>query len=179
MAMKAKQIEVGGRYVAKVSGQLTVVRVVSTATSPITGRQTWMAENEKTGRRIAVASAQRFRYPAEKEQGKGPRTFGDASDGELRAIIEREERDPGSTGGGAATASAVLTQREERRSSLWISNRGVVSCPQHGGEYLREAVESDPRADYHLTPLDTWMRLKPAHGLGDQGCDECARGRRR
>jgi len=62
--MRAREIEVGGRYVAKVSGQLTVVRVISSTTSGRTGRQTWTCENEKTGRRIVVRSAQRFRGAA-------------------------------------------------------------------------------------------------------------------
>ena len=59
------EIEIGGRYVAKVSGKLTTVRV--TAVREIvswgnTTRQVIDAVNEVTGRKLTLRSAQRLRW---------------------------------------------------------------------------------------------------------------------
>lgn len=53
--MKAKEVQIGGRYVANVSGERTIVR--------ITGESThggWNAVNEKTGRVVRIRTAQRL-----------------------------------------------------------------------------------------------------------------------
>ena len=66
--MKLKDIEVGGRYRAKVSGHLTTVRVVDLKESSTFGgryRTTILAVNESTGRRITIRSAQRLRSRVE------------------------------------------------------------------------------------------------------------------
>ena len=66
--MKAKEIEIGGRYIAKVSGKLVPVRVMSiTKRSQFGSGRTgtrYLCQNEKTGRTIEVGSPMRFRYPA-------------------------------------------------------------------------------------------------------------------
>ncbi len=66
--MKLKDVEVGGRYHAKVSGTLAVVRVVEVKQIPPISRlpnSTWrtviLAVNEATGRRITVRSPHRLR----------------------------------------------------------------------------------------------------------------------
>jgi hypothetical protein len=62
--MKLKDIEVGGRYRAKVSGKLATVRVLDLKESSTFGgrcRTTIVAVNESTGRQIAIRSAQRLR----------------------------------------------------------------------------------------------------------------------
>lgn len=67
--MKLKDIEIGGRYVAKVSGKLQVVRILDLRSScdPFSGRErtTFMAVNESTGRRITIRSPQRLRRRVE------------------------------------------------------------------------------------------------------------------
>ena len=66
--MKLKDIEVGGRYRAKVSGRLTTVRVVDLKETSTFGgryRTTIVAVNESTGRRITIRSAQRLRSRVE------------------------------------------------------------------------------------------------------------------
>lgn len=71
--MKANQIVKGGRYAAKVSGQLTTVRVLD-----IFERTSWKGRvvtryrcrNERTGREIEVKSPSRFRYAV--RSGFGP-----------------------------------------------------------------------------------------------------------
>lgn len=57
--MKKKDVVVGGKYIAKVSGQPTVVRIDSES---IYGG--WNATNIKTGRSVRIKSAQRLRRPA-------------------------------------------------------------------------------------------------------------------
>jgi hypothetical protein len=63
--MKLNEIEVGGRYTAKVSGNVQVVKVVAVRDLPPTGwsraRTQIEAVNEATGRRITIRSPQRLR----------------------------------------------------------------------------------------------------------------------
>jgi hypothetical protein len=54
--MRKKDVRVGRRYVAKVSEQLTTVRI--TNDSPSGG---WDAVNEKTGRSVRIVTAGRLR----------------------------------------------------------------------------------------------------------------------
>ena len=65
--MKLKDIEIGGRYLAKVSGKLVRVRVVGIreASSYGSARAKTLIEavNESTGRRITIRSPQRLRKP--------------------------------------------------------------------------------------------------------------------
>lgn len=58
--MRAKDVQVGKRYRAKVSGELVTVRILSAA--PIGG---WYAKSEKTGRMIRIKTAARLRCPVE------------------------------------------------------------------------------------------------------------------
>lgn len=66
--MKISEIEIGGRYLAKVSGRSVVVRVTDIRETPASTwshrrvcRKRIFAVNEKTGREITVRSAQRLR----------------------------------------------------------------------------------------------------------------------
>lgn len=54
--MKAKDVKIGGCYVAKVSGKLTSVTLLQT--SPYGG---WEAFNEATGKRVRIRTAARLR----------------------------------------------------------------------------------------------------------------------
>jgi hypothetical protein len=54
--MKAKDVQIGGTYVAKVSGKLTSVTLLQT--SPYGG---WEAFNEATGKRVRIRTAARLR----------------------------------------------------------------------------------------------------------------------
>ena len=69
--MKLSEIEIGGRYLAKVSGQLVTVRVVELREVPPASwsRSGWRtligAVNEATGRRITIRSPQRLRQKVE------------------------------------------------------------------------------------------------------------------
>ena len=66
--MKMQDVEVGGRYTAKVSGRIQIVRVVQIKEIPPaswSARQAWRkliyAVNERTGKQITIRSAQRLR----------------------------------------------------------------------------------------------------------------------
>jgi hypothetical protein len=57
--MKKAEVEIGGKYHAKVSGKLTIVRI-NYAGYP----KGWNATNMATGRGVHIKSAQRLRGPA-------------------------------------------------------------------------------------------------------------------
>jgi hypothetical protein len=57
--MKKNEVTIGGKYIAKVSNILTVVRITSVA---VEGG--WKAINEATGREVHIATAGRLRGPA-------------------------------------------------------------------------------------------------------------------
>lgn len=57
--MKKAEVEIGTCYVAKVSGSLTVVKILGY--SPYGG---WVGRNLKSGRDVRVKSAARLRYKA-------------------------------------------------------------------------------------------------------------------
>lgn len=63
--------------------------------------------------------------------------------------------------------------RSQTSDTLYISERGVVACLEHGGHYLREAAERDPRAWRITTPLDSWIAVDPDEH--DLACEECSR----
>jgi hypothetical protein len=56
--MKAKDVQIGGTYIAKVSGKLTSVTLLQT--SAYGG---WEAFNEATGKRVRIKTAARLRRP--------------------------------------------------------------------------------------------------------------------
>lgn len=60
--------------------------------------------------------------------------------------------------------------------TLYVSERGVVACSQHGGAYLRAAVERDPHARQHVTPLDSWIAVDRDELPSDlAACEGCSR----
>lgn len=56
--MRKADVQIGGRYTAKVSEKLVVVRI--RAAHPLGG---WIAVNEKTGREVRIHTAARLRDP--------------------------------------------------------------------------------------------------------------------
>jgi len=74
--MKIAEINIGQRYIAKVSGTLTTVRVLAIREVPgawaasgtsVRGRQVIDVVNERTGRRLTFRSAARLRRQVRKE----------------------------------------------------------------------------------------------------------------
>ena len=48
-------------------------------------------------------------------------------------------------------------------AALWIARDGRITCVTHGGMALRAAVEAHPERLVHLTDLDDWQAVTPAH----------------
>ena len=67
--MKLSEVEIGGRYTAKVSGRIVTVRVVEIvaveATRWSNAKTRIEAVNEATGRRVSIRSPQRLRSRAD------------------------------------------------------------------------------------------------------------------
>jgi hypothetical protein len=88
--MKAKDIKIGGRYYAKVSGTVQAVRVIRTVERfgfNDNGRTHWICINTKTQREIEVKSAQRFRSEI-------PDPRGDADEVAMRRMLAPSSTPP-------------------------------------------------------------------------------------
>lgn len=48
-------------------------------------------------------------------------------------------------------------------AALWITREGRITCVKHGGMALAAAVEAHPERLAHLTDLDDWQAVTPAH----------------
>lgn len=59
--MKRSEVKVGAVYAVKVSGRMTLVRLVSERVSRLSGRAYWVGVNLKTRREVMIRSAQRLR----------------------------------------------------------------------------------------------------------------------
>ena len=59
--MKAKDIKVGEKYIAKVSNKLTTVQVMDIRQSSVYNHQVYDVKNLATGRKTTFKSAQKFR----------------------------------------------------------------------------------------------------------------------
>lgn len=75
--MRLQDITIGGRYLAKISGHLTMVRVLAIredhswgSTRPRVVHRIDVV-NERTGRRLTFRSASRLRCPAPRPRGAG------------------------------------------------------------------------------------------------------------
>jgi hypothetical protein len=51
----------------------------------------------------------------------------------------------------------------------WVGTRGDVICDEHAGVYLKSAIENDPTARQHITPLDWWI----IYSSNDFPCEVC------
>jgi len=40
---------------------------------------------------------------------------------------------------------------------LWVGTGGSVTCDEHAGSYLKSAIQNEPMAIMHTTPLDWWV----------------------
>ena len=113
--MKAKEITVGGKYVARISGELTTVRVnqirdwESSLRSGGHGKTLYDVTNLSTGRKTTFRSAAKFRSIAGDPSG--------AFEGRLKRLAERgaaglitaEEQDK--------QHAAILADEQQRRNA--------------------------------------------------------------
>lgn len=54
---------------------------------------------------------------------------------------------------------------------LWQNNNGAIYCAQHGGGYLRAAIQQSPKKNTHTTPRETWVAVKESDA--HHGCETC------
>ncbi len=62
----------------------------------------------------------------------------------------------------------------------WMNQNGRLSCTEHGGQYLKAAVASNPPGRAHETPIDHWLLIgeddEPAIKIAldtDTLCETC------
>lgn len=67
--MKKAQVKIGGRYTAKISGNIVTVRIKS-----INRYGGWDAQNESTGRLVRIKSAAKLRAEVDAQRGVAPHT---------------------------------------------------------------------------------------------------------
>jgi hypothetical protein len=70
------------------------------------------------------------------------------------------------------TSEQVKAQIKFDGRRLWVSDNGDVTCDGHAGAYLRSAIEANPVAVSHRTPLGTWDAYS-MHLLGALPCSTC------
>lgn len=59
--------------------------------------------------------------------------------------------------------------------SVWINQNGLITCRDHGGDYLTTAI-ADGDGPEILTPLDHWLRIDAAAAVAhDLACETCKR----
>ena len=73
--MKITEIQIGQRYLAKVSGSLTTVRVLAIREVAASGRTRNVLDvvNERTGRKLTFRSAARLRRTVERDRSTANR----------------------------------------------------------------------------------------------------------
>ena len=121
--MKAKDVKIGGTYIAKISGKLTTVRIDREAGEIRVGRVDsyqfrhggWHAVNVATGRPVRIRTAGKLRGPAtaERERLAGRRS-------RLLTAEEKGLRAPTV----ASVARAELGTNEQRYLAEAAANRG-------------------------------------------------------
>ena len=70
------------------------------------------------------------------------------------------------------TSEQVKAQIKFDGRRLWVSDDGSVICDGHAGVYLRSAIEANPVAISHRTPLGTWDAFS-MDLLGALPCEVC------
>src|SRR6266566_3512941 len=132
--MIAKQIKVGGLYVAKVNNGLTVVRVDKTELD-YRGRKVYRVTNTRTGRSTTFCSAANFRYEAESQTEKVYQTKP-----EPVAPVEKPTVEPRFNTTGATTGR---TYQEEPATPAPVVKPVVESAPATVGEKLTKLMQND------------------------------------
>lgn len=75
----------------------------------------------------------------------------------------------------------MMTTQTTTPAALWIAADGRITCTRHGGAALCAAVEEHPERLAHVTSLDDWQAVTPAHveqwaaQMGQEAAAEVAR----
>ena len=131
--MKAKDVQIKGVYLAKVSGSLAKVRI--DRVSPFGG---WDGTNLETGRSVRIRTAQRLRGPAKVT----PINLDDLAR-YITSIIGQQK---------SSDASDLIGFREATERDL-LANFCLVSLIELAGHVSRDHAERE-RVDSHLSARD-------------------------
>ncbi|MCK6485446.1 MAG: winged helix-turn-helix domain-containing protein [Phycisphaerae bacterium] len=188
--MKKDQVQIGGTYVAKVSGQLARVRI--DAESRFGG---WDATNVDTGRRVRIKSAQRLRGPAKEPHperdyttlaeffpvgGLTParnQTHAPADDPEVCTAVVEDNRPPQDIDERIAAAppsppparfaAANIVPYEERRAR---AEAAQTEAGDDDGRQYDPSRCATPRC--RGTPIMTYLERPLCQACWDRHCDE-------
>ena len=140
--MKKADVKVGGRYSAKVSGKVVVVRI--DAENPHGG---WDATNEATGKKVRIKSAQRLRGAVRPGTATGRAVAGKSKPLALAV--------PAQAGGAEAQADAKATKKA--KVEAWRK------------EVAAKAAKPDPELDAAIKAADAKGRAKKAKAAKAKG----------
>ena len=152
--MKKDQVQIGGTFVAKVSGQLARVRI--DAESPHGG---WNATNVTTGRRVRIKSAQRLRREV-------------ASDGAAKPFaaetaVVQDDRPPQDIDERLAAAPPSIVPYEERRAR---AEAAQSEAADGDGPRYDPSRCATPRC--RGTPVMTYLERPMCQACWDRHCHE-------
>ncbi len=172
--MKKEQVQIGGTYVAKVSGQFAQVRI--DAESRFGG---WDATNVSTRRRVRIKSAQRLRRAVAPEKPRAPitaaaETAPAADDAPPQDIDERLA---------AAPPSIVPYEERRARAERAQEQRQAMKATEHAAAdaaRAEEAADDAPRYDPSRcatprckgTPVMTYLGRPLCQACWDRHCEE-------
>lgn len=152
--MKKDQVQIGGTYVAKVSGQLARVRI--DAASRFGG---WDATNVSTHRKVRIKSAQRLRQEVPAEKSSGPTA--------AEAAVIQDDRPPQDIDERLAAAPPSIVPYEQRRA------RAEAAQAEEGDD---DGPQNDPSRCATKrckgTPVMTYLERPLCQACWDRHCSE-------
>ena len=64
---------------------------------------------------------------------------------------------------------STICSANDEDNRLWLGTGGSVTCYTHAGAYLTAAIDNNPQAAHHVTPLDWWVE----YSLRELPCETC------
>lgn len=152
--MKKDQVQIGGTYVAKVSGQLARVRI--DAESPYGG---WSATNVVTHRRVRIKSAQRLRRAVASEKTTQPIAA-------ATAVVE-DDLPPQDIDERIAAAPPSIVPYEQRRAR---AEAAQAESADDDGPRFDPSRCATPRC--RGTPVMTYLERPLCQACWERHCEE-------
>ncbi len=149
--MKKDQVQIGGTFVAKISGKLATVRIDTE--SPYGG---WNATNVDTGRKVRIKSAQRLRHELVATAATAAET----------AVVE-DDRPPQDIDERLAAAPSSIEPYEERRARAEAAQSEVADDDVPQFDPSRCATKR-----CRGTPVMTYLERPMCQACWDRHCSE-------
>ena len=143
--MKKNEVKVGGRYVAKVSDKLTLVRI--DRENPHGG---WDATNEKTGKPVRIKSAQRLRSAVRDHAKETAEVLGRGrEEAEAKAVTKAEAVDAAMKAAHAAKTPKDGARAADGATTLAHGPRSDAAAAKDtkGGKKARKAKGEAKKRD--------------------------------